>query len=272
MAETELDLLLSAIFSKYKYDFRQYSRASVLRRMQTALTQFDIASLSGLQEKVLHEDGFFLKLLQFLTIPVTELFRDPNYFAAFRNHVVPHLKTYASFKIWIAGCSTGEEVYSFAILLHEEGILERALIYATDINPVSLEHAQTGIYRGDGMARASQNYLLAGGTRSLSDYYEEGYGSFKILPFLKPHLLFTDHSLATDSVFSEVHFVSCRNVLIYFERELQERAVQLFSDSLILGGFLGIGEKENLKFMPQIRNFDPAVPENRIYRKKMMTF
>lgn len=268
----ELGLLLEAIFEKYKYDFRQYSRASLMRRVQAALLQYGISSISGLQDKVLHEDGFFIKLLQYLTIPVSEMFRDPSYFGSLRSQVLPHLKTYPSFKIWVAGCSTGEEAYSLAILLHEEGLLERARIYATDINPTSLQQAESGFYRTEAVPKFTQNYQHAGGTRSFADYYEAGYGAVKLLPFLKSRILFTDHSLATDSVFSEVHLVSCRNVLIYFERQLQNRAVELFRDSLSPMGFLGIGQKESLRFTTAAKDFEDWVTASRIYRRRPTSF
>lgn len=267
--DMELDLLLNAIFHKFRYDFRGYSRASLRRRSQAALINLDVLSLSALQARVLHEPGFFEELLQYLTVPVTEMFRDPAFFITLRENVVPYLSTYSSLKFWVAGCSTGEEAYSLAIFLLEEGLLERSLIYATDINPRSLKVAQEGIYPSSLIPKFTQNYQKAGGKSSFSSYYEEAYDAVSILPSLKKHLLFADHSLATDSVFSEVHFISCRNVMIYFEKELQERATQLFYESLVPGGFLGVGEKESLQFSPLMPKFERLhAPPCRIYSKK----
>lgn len=266
--EIELDLLLEAIFRKYNYDFRQYSKASVRRRIQAAMAPFGADSISALQALVLHDNAAFARLLQFLTVPVTEMFRDPHYFRAVRDLVVPHLKTYPSLKVWVAGCSTGEEAYSIAILLEEEGLLERTMIYATDINPQSLKKAEAGIYGLKEMAKFTDNYQKAGGKRAFSDYYTAAYDAAAFSPRLKQKILFTDHSLATDSVFSEMHFISCRNVLIYFERKLQDRAIGLFFDSLAPEGFLGIGEKESLRFSSRASEFEPVDSMSRVYRKR----
>jgi chemotaxis protein methyltransferase CheR len=267
--EIELDLLLEAIFRKYNYDFRQYSKASVRRRIQAAMGPFDVESISALQAQVLHDNTAFARLLQFLTVPVTEMFRDPHYFRAIRELVVPHLRTYPSLKIWVAGCSTGEEAYSLAILLEEEELLERTMIYATDINPQSLKKAEAGIYNLKEMAKFTDNYQKAGGKRAFSDYYTAAYDAAAFAPRLKQKILFTDHSLATDSVFSEMHLISCRNVLIYFERKLQDRAIGLFFDSLAPEGFLGIGEKESLRFSSRASEFDSIDSTSRIYRKRL---
>lgn len=266
--DIELELLLEAIFQKYNYDFRQYSKASVKRRCFAAMTPLNVKSLSGIQELILHDDSTFQNLLQYLTVPVTEMFRDPTYFKAFRDKVVPHLKTYPSLKIWVAGCSTGEEPYSLAIILEEEGLLDRTIIYATDINPHSLKKAKAGIYSMPEIQKFTQNYQLFGGRKSFSDYYSAAYNAVAIAPRLKEKILFTDHSLATDNVFSETQFVSCRNVLIYFERELQDRALKLFEDSLCRGGFLGVGQKESLRFSAVAPHFEEHCRDNRIYRKK----
>lgn len=269
--DIELDLLLEAVFRKYKYDFRLYSRASLKRRTQAALSQFRLKTISSIQELILHDNFAFSKLLQFLTVPVTEMFRDPDYFKAIREQVVPHLKTYPSLKLWVAGCSTGEEAYSFAILLEEEGLLDRTIIYGTDINPESLKKAQSGIYDLGEITKFTQNYQKAGGKKEFSDYYTVAYGAAALVPRLKEKILFTDHSLATDSVFSEVQLISCRNVLIYFEKELQDRAVHLFFDSLTPEGFLGIGEKESLRFSSVASEFDNFARAVRIHRKRLPT-
>ncbi|GAB7129567.1 chemotaxis protein CheR [Silvimonas sp. JCM 19000] len=265
--DIELKLLVEAIYLKYNYDFRNYSPASMKRRVLHALTQLEVPTVSQLQDQILHKPDRFLELLQFLTIPVSEMFRDPGYFRAIREQVVPILRTWPSFKIWIAGCSTGEEVYSMAILLKEENLLERAIIYATDINPHSLERAEAGIFALDSMKLFTSNYQKAGGKSSFSDYYTAGYGSAIFDKALKRNITFADHSLATDSVFSEMHFISCRNVLIYFNRPLQNRAFGLFHNSLVHRGFLGLGSKETVQFSDYAQNFEPFEARERIYRK-----
>lgn len=269
VADIELRLLLDAIYLKYHYDFRQYAQASLKRRLRTAMSQMGCATLSQLQGRVLHEPALFTQLLNFLTVPVSEMFRDPAYFLALREQVMPVLRTYPSLKLWVAGCSTGEEVYSLAILLRESGLLDRSLIYATDINPHTLQQAQAGVYAVDRMAGFTENHRRSGGTSSLSDYYTAAYGRALIDPSLKKHIVFSDHSLATDTVFAEVQLVSCRNVLIYFDRELQDRAVGLFSDALCRGGFLGIGARESLRFSAHAADFQDVDKEQRIFQKRM---
>jgi chemotaxis protein methyltransferase CheR len=266
-ADFELSLLLEAIFHKYHYDFRHYSEASLRRRVRAALAHFGCETISRLQERVLHEPVVFTELLRFLTVQVSELFRDPSYFRSIREKVVPYLETYPSIKIWVPGCATGEEAYSLAIVLAEEGLLERTLIYATDINPECLRSAEAGIYDVDRFARFSESYLQAGGKASLSSYYMARYPSAIIDRSLKKAILFSDHSLATDTAFAEVELVSCRNVLIYFERELQDRAIGVLRDSLCRKGFLGLGLKETLRFSAHAAAFEEFVPEDRIYQR-----
>jgi chemotaxis protein methyltransferase CheR len=204
-------------------------------------------------------------------VQVSEMFRDPSYFSAIRDQVVPLLRTYPSLKLWVAGCSAGEEAYSLAILLREEGLLQRSLIYATDINPRMLERAETGIYPIDRIAGFTVRHRESGAKSSLSDYYTAAYGRAIFDKSLREHIVFSDHSLATDSVFAEVQFVSCRNVLIYFDRPLQDRAVGLFRDSLCRHGFLGLGSKESLRFSGQASAFLPFVREEKIYQKAAST-
>ncbi|MFF7708762.1 CheR family methyltransferase [Pseudomonas sp. NPDC007930] len=266
-SEIEIRLLIEAIYLKYSYDFRNYSGASVKRRIQHALRQFGCRTVSALQERVLHEPAQFMELLQYLTIPVSEMFRDPEHFLVLRREVVPLLKTYPSLKVWIAGCSTGEEVYSMAILLLEEGLLERTMIYATDINPQSLERARQGIYSLDNMRAYTLNYQRAGGARAFSDYYTAGYDHAIMDSRLRRNVTFADHSLATDSVFSETQLVSCRNVLIYFNKALQDRAFGLFHESLSHRGFLMLGSKETLDFSAYSGAFETLAKPERIYRK-----
>ncbi len=266
--EIEQQLLIEAIYRRYHYDFRGYAQASLKRRLQTALTQFGCASLSQLQHLVLHDASVFPALLQYLTVQVSEMFRDPEYFRAVREKVVPLLRTYPSLKIWIAGCSAGEEVYSMAILLREEGLLERSLIYATDINTSALQKAEAGVYDIDRVPGFTENHARSGGHSSLSDHYSAAYGRVVFDKSLRRHIVFSDHSLATDSVFAEMQFVSCRNVLIYFDRALQNRALGLFHESLCRRGFLGVGVKESLRFSAYADRFDEFVPRERIYQKK----
>jgi chemotaxis protein methyltransferase CheR len=266
--DIELQLLIDAIYLKYHYDFRGYAGASLKRRLRTAMERFVCTTLSQLQDKILHEPAVFPALLDYLTVQVSEMFRDPAYFRALREQVVPLLRTYPSLKVWVAGCSTGEEAYSIAILLREEGLLARTLIYATDINPHALHQAEAGVYDVDRIAGFTENHRRSGARTSLSDYYTAAYGRAVFDKTLRTHIVYSDHSLATDSVFAEVQLASCRNVLIYFNRELQDRAVGLFRDALCRKGFLGIGSKESLRFSPHADAFDDFVREDRIFRKR----
>jgi chemotaxis protein methyltransferase CheR len=266
--EIEFRLLIEAIYQVYHYDFRGYAAASLKRRLRTALLHFQCQTLSQLQDRLINEPGFFGSLLNFLTVPVSEMFRDPGYFRAIRAQVVPLLRTYPSIKVWVAGCSTGEEVYSLAILLREEGLLERTLIYATDINPQTLEKAQAGVYDVDRIAAFTDSHQRSGGRSSLSDYYVAAYGRAVFDKSLRRRVVFSDHSLATDSVFAEVQLVSCRNVLIYFNRELQDRALRLFREALCRKGFLGIGSKESIRFSSEAGAFNDFVRDERIFQKR----
>lgn len=265
--DLEVRLLLDAIHVKYRYDFRHYAIASIKRRVRAALTRFRCTTVSQLQERVIHDAAVFPELLDFLTVQVSEMFRDPDYFRAVREHVVPWLRTFPSPKVWVAGCSTGEEAYSIAILLAEEKLLARTLIYATDINPHSLERAQAGVYDIGRIPAFTENHRSSGGRSSLSDWYATGYDRALFNPALRAQIVFSDHSLATDSVFAEVQFVSCRNVLIYFDRVLQDRAIGLFRDALSHKGFLGIGARESLRFSAHASAFVDAAPRERIYRR-----
>ena len=265
--DVELGLLLDAIYRVYHYDFREYAEASMRRRLQLALGHFKCETMSRLQERLIRDPQMFAELLRFLTVQVSDMFRDPSYFRALRDEVFPYLSTYAALKIWVAGCATGEEAYSLAIMLQEANLLERTMIYATDINPESLRAAREGVYEVSRLTRFSENYLAAGGQRSLSDYYAAAYGAAVMERRLKQAIVFSDHSLATDSVFAEVQLVSCRNVLIYFEKDLQERALALLASAISRRGFLGLGVKETLRFSKQAAAFTEYVPDARIYRK-----
>jgi len=266
--DIELPLLLEAIHLKYSYDFRRYALSSLRRRLEQALEHFACRSLSALQERVLREPEVMRGLLSHLTVQVSEMFRDPSFYRVLREKVVPYLRTYPSLKVWVPGCATGEEVYSLAILLREEGLLDRTLIYATDINPEALRKAEEGIYAIDRIAEFSKAYCEAGGRASLSDYYTAGYNATVFDRTLRAGVLFSDHSLATDSVFAEVQLITCRNVLIYFDRTLQDRAVALFRDSLCRKGFLGLGAKETLTFSAHAADFADFVREERIYQRR----
>lgn len=265
--DIELKLLLEGILLRYQHDFRDYSVASLRRRMQQAMERYGCATISQLQGRILHEPAMFAQMLQFFTVQVSEMFRDPAYFRALREKVVPILRTYPSIKIWVAGCSSGEEVWSLAIMLEEEGLLERAMIYATDINVEALAAAEAGIYGIERIAQFSENYKLSGGKRSLSDYYTAAYSGAIFDRRLRRHFVFADHSLATDSVFSEVHMVSCRNVMIYFNKDLQDRAVGLFHEALVNRGFLGLGMKESLHFCRHAGNFRELAPAEKIFQR-----
>jgi len=267
-ADIEQRLLIDAIYHRYHYDFRGYAQASLKRRLGTALVHFGCETLSQLQDKVLHDPTVFPAMLEYLTVQVSDMFRDPSYFRALRDEVVPHLRTYPSLKVWVAGCSAGEEAYSLAILLQEEGLLDRTLIYGTDINQQALRAAESGVFDVARVAAFTENHARSGGRGSLSDYYTARYGRVVFDKSLREHMVFSDHSLATDSVFAEMHLVSCRNVLIYFERDLQSRALGLFREALCHRGFLGLGSKESLRFTAQAEAFDDFVAADRIYRKK----
>jgi chemotaxis protein methyltransferase CheR len=266
--DIEVRLLLDAIYLKYRYDFREYAATSMKRRLSAALAGLGCRTLSQLQDRVLHDDDTFPQLLDYLTVSVSDLFRDPAYFRAVREHVVPLLRTYPSLKVWVAGCSTGEEAYSMAILLEEEGLLSRTRIYATDINGNSLQKAQAGVYPLAQLPGFSENYRQAGGRASLASYYTAAYDRAVFDAALKRRIVFSDHSLATDTVFAEVQLVSCRNVLIYFDRQLQDRAVGLFRDALSHRGFLGIGAKESLRFGRHADAFEELSRQDRLYRRR----
>jgi len=266
--DIEFRLLIDAIYHMYHYDFRGYAPASLRRRLRAAMSRFDCSTLSQLQDKVVHDAAIFSALLDFLTVQVSDMFRDPAYFLALRQHVVPLLRTYPFLKVWVAGCSTGEEAYSLAILLQEEGLLSKTIIYATDINSGTLQKAAAGVYDVERIAGFTANHRKSGARASLSDYYSAAYNRAVFNKSLKDHIVFSDHSLATDSVFAEVQLVSCRNVLIYFNRALQDRAIGLFREALCRQGFLGIGSKESLRFSSHAGAFLDFVPGERIFQKR----
>ena len=267
--EIELQLLLEAIYRRYGYDFRSYSVASVRRRVQQHLIVARYDNICALMHDILHNGEAFSALLSNLTINVTEMFRDPDFYQAFREKVVPVLRTHPFLKVWHAGCATGEEIYSMAILLKEEGLYERCQIYATDIDKEVLEKARRGIFPASELRRFTENYERSGGKKKLSDYYTEKYDNIIMDPALKKNVIFADHDLATDQVFGEMQVVLCRNVLIYFNKELQKRVFRLFKDSLDIAGYLCLGSKESLRFSGCADAFDIIEEKQRIYKKRM---
>jgi len=266
--DIEIRLLLEALYLKYHYDFRHYAMASIKRRLKQAREQLGFPTYSALQENLLHNADMLPQLLRYLTVQVSEMFRDPSYFKAIRQQLVPHLKTYPSLKVWIAGCSGGEELYSMVILFREEGLEDRTQFYATDINHEALQTAEAGVYAMDRVQRFTENHRQSGGKSSLSDYYHAAYGRVSFDRTLRRNVVFSDHSLVTDAVFGEMHLISCRNVLIYFDKGLQDRALGLFRDSLARRGFLGLGSKESLRFSRNADAFVDFVREEKIYQRR----
>jgi len=264
----EVDLLLEAVFQRYGYDFRDYGKAHAKRRIMHRLALSGIHSISELQNKILYDEKIFFQFLQDLSINTTEMFRDPDFFLAIREQVIPVLKTYPFIKIWHAGCSTGEEVYSMAIMLKEEGLLNRTQIYATDFNPSVLQKAREAIYSAGQIKDYTRNYIKAGGRNSFSDYYNARYDSAILKKSLKENIVFAEHNLVTDSVFGEMNLVMCRNTLIYFNKNLQDKVVGLFRDSLVPGGFMCLGSKESITFSPHSEIFEPLVAKWKVFRKK----
>jgi len=263
----EFDLILEAIYQKYGYDFRNYAKASLRRRLRYRLSQSNLKTISEMQHKLLNDKEFFDTLLLDLTINVTEMFRDPSFFKALREIVIYELKKQPFIKVWHAGCSSGEEIYSTAILLKENGMYESSLIYATDTNEMVLDKAKSGIFPIEKMKDFTVNYRKAGGIASFADYYTARYDNAIMDNSLKKNIVFSNHNLVTDSVFGEMDLIMCRNVLIYFNRELQDRVFRLFLDSLRPGGFLCLGSKETVRFSSLSGNFENVIEKERVYRR-----
>jgi len=264
----EVELLLEAIYRKYGYDFRKYSSAHTKRRLEHRRKLEGLPNLAMLQHNLIHDEAFFDRLLMDLSINVTEMFRDPWFYKEVWELVVPYLKTYPFAKVWHAGCSAGQEVYSMGIMLHEEGLKERVQLYATDFNEPILARAKNGIYPMELVREYTLNYQKAGGTQSFSDYYTADYDNAVMKQFLKEQVVFSSHNLVTDGVFGEMNVIFCRNVLIYFNKELQNRVLELFYDSLCPGGFLCLGSKENIKFLDVAHKFEVVAEREKIFRKK----
>ncbi len=267
LEKIEVELLLEGVFRKYGFDFRAYAYSSLRRRLWKRIVESGLRTVTSLQEQVLHDPSMMEQLLLDLSINVTAMYRDPHFYVAFREKVIPMLRTYPFIRIWHAGCSTGEEVYSMAILLHEEGLYDRARIYATDINEVVLQRAKAGIFPLDRMKEYTDNYIKAGGKKAFSEYYTAKYDNAIFKPELTKNVVFSQHNLVTDRSFSEFNVILCRNVLIYFDKKLQSRVQSLFYESLAMFGVLVLGSKESLKFSEYEPCYEQIQPPEKIYRK-----
>ena len=265
--EIELELLLEGIFRQYGFDFRNYALSSLRRRVWKFMEHENIGSISLLQDRILHDRGWLERLLYALSVNVSAMFRDPHFYRTFRSEVVPLLKTYPFIRIWLAGVSMGEEVYSLAILLQEEGIYDRCRIYATDINDAVLKKAREGIYPIELMQSYTNNYIKAGGTQSFSDYYTAAYDHVILKSSLRDNVVFAQHNLASDASFNEFQVILCRNVMIYFNNELQAHVHHLLYESLVMFGVLGLGAKESLKFSPHEHAYEEIDNAARLYRR-----
>jgi chemotaxis protein methyltransferase CheR len=268
LKDAEIAGLVAALRARHGHDFSEYTRASLRRRLRNAVSALGVADYADLQRRVLREPDLLRALLDLIVVRVTSLFRDPEVFAALGREVLPVLTTYPRVGVWVAGCATGEEVYSLAILLHEAGLLKRTRIYATDLSAAALERARDGVYPAAGVREATAAYLEAGGQASFADYYTAAYGRVSLAPFLRRDVVFSDHSLATDSAFAEVQLVMCRNVLIYFQPKLQSRAVGVFLDSLARRGFLCLGTRESLLRTGHAEAFETVDEAARLYRRR----
>lgn len=267
-SDLEISLLLEAIYRKYGYDFREYSQAHIRRRILNRMALSGFEDIAQMQSMVLNNVTFASELLQDLSITVTEMFRDPAFYRSLREKVIPILKTYPFIKIWHAGCATGEEAYSMAILLQEEGLYDRTTIYATDFNQLALNRAKEGIFSNKLIKEYTSNYQLSGGKESFSSYYTSHYDNVIMNQSLKKNIVWANHNLVTDSVFAEVHLILCRNVLIYFDQNLQNKVQSLFYNSLINGGVLSLGSKESIRFTDYFEDYSELDLKQRIFKKK----
>lgn len=265
--DIEIDLLVEGIWRQYGYDFRQYSRAHIKRRIMHYIGKSGYESVSLLQHDVLHHPQAFKALLPEFSINVTEMFRDPSFFVFLREEVVPYLKSFPRLKIWHAGCSSGEEVYSMAILLKEVGLYDRSIIYATDFNENILKKAEDGIYPVSAIKEYTKNYFKAGGKAAFSDYYTASYDSAIMAKQLKENISFAQHNLVIDGVFGEMDLIICRNVLIYFDRNLQKKVISLFHQSLSRTGILCLGTKETLSYADEYEQYEILSEPYRVYRR-----
>ncbi|MCU1483799.1 MAG: methyltransferase, CheR-type, SAM-binding domain, C-terminal [Actinomycetia bacterium] len=263
----ELRLLLDAVYHHYGYDFRGYARTSLKRRIWRRITEEGLETVSGLQERILHDPDVLERLLVDFSINVTSMFRDPTFFCALRETVVPMLKTYPFVRIWNAGCSTGEETYSLAIVLREEGLADRARIYATDINAEVLRRAKEGVFPVERMKDYTRDYINAGGAASFSDYYKTYGDVVRFDPTLADNVVFAQHNLVSDGSFNEFNLIVCRNVMIYFDRALQDKVHELFYDSLVRFGILALGHKETIRFTGHADDYAELDSQEKLYRR-----
>jgi len=267
LEQLEIELLLEAVYRRYGLDFRQYAQASLKRRLYRRIQAEGLETVSQLQDRLLHDPPAMERLLVDLSINVTSMFRDPTFYGVFREKVVPMLRTYPFTRIWCAGCSSGEEVYSLAIVLHEEGLYERTRIYATDINEHVLQTARAGVFPLDRMKQYTQNYIRGGGTRDFSTYYTAAYDSVVFSKSLTENVVFAQHNLAMDRSFNEFNVIVCRNVMIYFDKALQDHVHGLFYESLEMFGILALGHKESINFTRFADRYDAVDADERVYRK-----
>jgi chemotaxis protein methyltransferase CheR len=267
LEEIELSLLLEGVYRQYGFDFREYAPASLRRRVWRRIHAEGLTTVSALQDKLLHDPACMERLLLDLSINVTAMFRDPSFYVAFRRKVVPTLRTYPFTRIWVAGCSTGEEVYSLAILLQEEKLYHRTRIYATDINEAVVDRARRGVFPLDKMREYTRNYIKAGGTNAFSEYYLAKYDGAQFQRSLTENVVFAQHNLVSDRSFNEFNVIICRNVMIYFDRTLQDRVHRLFYESLVNFGVLGLGHKESIRFSPYERRYEELDPYEKLYRR-----
>jgi chemotaxis protein methyltransferase CheR len=267
LEQIEIELLLEGIHRRYGFDFREYAPASLRRRLRRRMDGEKVESISALQNLLLHDPAVMERLLLDLSVNVTAMFRDPTFFLAFREKVVPLLRTYPFSRLWVAGCSSGEEVYSLAILLTEEGLSDRVRIYATDINQAVIERAKLGVFPLDKMQEYTQNYIRAAGSRSFSEYYVARYDGARFSQALVDGVVFAQHNLASDAAFNEFNAITCRNVMIYFAPALQEHVHRLFYESLAMFGVLALGQKETIRFSPHESSFEELDAEERLYKK-----
>ena len=267
LEDLEVQLLLEAVYRRYGFDFREYAPASLRRRLWRRVHAEGERTIAGLMEKLLHDPPSMERLLLDLSINVTAMFRDPAFYVAFRSRVVPLLRTYPFTRIWVAGCSTGEEVYSLSILLQEEGLYDRTRIYATDINESVIERAKAGVFPLDKMRDYTQNYIRGGGTRAFSEYYVAAYDGAQFQRSLIDNVVFAQHNLVSDGSFNEFQVIVCRNVMIYFDRSLQNHVHGLFYESLTHLGILGLGQKETIHFTPFEDCYEEIDPNEKLYRK-----
>ncbi len=267
LEDIEIGLLLEGVYRAHGFDFRDYSRASIKRRILELMRLEKLGTVSAFQNRLLHDQTCLERFILGLSVHATAMFRDPTFYSTFRRKAVPLLRTYPTVQIWVAGCSTGEEVYSLAILLQEENLYEKCRIYATDISPVVLRRAREGIFPLSAMREYTNNYHKAGGQNEFSDYYTAHYDNVIFNPTLRHNVVFSEHNLATDGSFNEFQVIMCRNVMIYFNKELQARVHNLFYDSLSMFGVFGLGNKESLKFTPRAAFYQNINRNDKLYRK-----